>query len=224
MTVTRRPPWWRRLFPKREPLAAGERPGRRRSTGEVAGGARRRGFAGWRKVVIALAIVAAAVAVLGPFRKKLVERPYTWAREQFVDPVEIHPPRASGPSLPGHPPRLAIDTSTATFWAPPGAPRRKAITVRLDGATDLRKVGFRLGSADDFTRFSRPRVVRVRFLDGDGRVVEQRFLRLRDTPDRQVFDLEGDDVTRVRVSIVSVYPGQKRPEAAIAKIALWKRG
>jgi hypothetical protein len=218
-----RPPWWRRLFPKRAPLAAGERPGRRRGRGDLGGGARRRGFAVWGKVVVGLAIVAAAIAVIGPWRESLLDRPYNWARDQFVDPVEIHPPRATGQGLPGHPAGHAIDTSTATFWAPPGAPRRKAIIVRLDGATDLRKIGFRLGS-DDFTRFSRPRVVSVRYANGDGKVVSRRFLRLRDTPDRQVFDLEGNGVTRVRVAIVSVYPGQDRREAAIAKIALWKRG
>jgi len=138
--------------------------------------------------------------------------------------VEIHPPRASGQSLAGHPARHAIDTSTATFWAPPGAPRQKTITVRLNEETDLRKVGFRLGSAGDFTRFSRPRVVRLRFFDSGGRLVRQRFRRLRDTPDRQVYDIEANDVSRVQVMIVSVYPGQKRPQAAIAKIALWRRG
>jgi hypothetical protein len=177
-----------------------------------------------RKAVLVLALVAVAFALLGPFRDTLLEEPYGWAREQFVDPVEIHPPRASGPALRGHPPAHAIDTQTGTFWATPGAPLQKAMLVQLAEPTDLRKVGFRLGSGEDFTRFARPRALGIRFLDDRGRLVERRVQGLRDTSELQVFDVDVDGVSRVRVRVLRVYPGQKRREAAIAKVALWKRG
>jgi hypothetical protein len=208
-------PWYRRvvnrLFGVRT-RQAGWRP-QRVGPPNVMGGV-------WR--IVRLAIVAIiAVALLAfllvpSFHNAVVDRAtktFTSLRIALrpnYDPV--HPTAATATSaIASHPPALAMDGFSNTYWAARASDRAPVLVLRFSGPVDIAAIGFRSGAsgtapADAFTSQPRPHTVHLVFSNGytsDLSLIDQdptqptQFTKLPDGKAKQV--------TFVEIHVQSVY-------------------
>jgi hypothetical protein len=207
-------PWYRRFFNKvfgvrtRE---AGWRPSRV-GPPNVMGGV-------WRIVRLALGalIVVALLAFLfvPSFHNAVADRVSktftTWriALRPNYDPV--HPIGASATSaIAGHPPMLAMDGFSNTYWAALASDRAPVLVLRFNGSQDIAEIGFRLGASgtapvDAFLLQPRPHIVHLVFSNGyttdltlkDQEATQVQFYALGDGKAKQV--------TFVEIHVQTVY-------------------
>jgi len=200
-------PWYRRFFNKvfgvrtRE---AGWRPSRV-GPPNVMGGV-------WRVIrlaIVALIVVAALAFLLIPsFHNAVVGRAtsaFTAIRKAVhpnYDPVT--PIGASATTaIAGHPPMLAIDRFSNTYWASLASDHAPVLVLRFSGPQDLAEIGFRSGAsgtapADLFLSQPRPHTVHLVFSNGyttdltlkDQDATQPQFYALDDTKTRQVAFVE----------------------------------
>jgi len=200
-------PWYRRLFNKvfgvrtRE---AGWRPSRV-GPPNVMGGV-------WRIIrlaIVALIVVAALAFLFIPsFHNAVVDRAtsgFTAIRKAIhpnYDPVT--PIGASATTaIAGHPPMLAIDRFSNTYWAALASDHAPVLVVRFSGPQDLAEIGFRSGAsgtapADLFLSQPRPHTVHLVFSNGyatdltlkDQDATQPQFYALDDSKTKQVAFVE----------------------------------
>ena len=200
-------PWYRRFFNKvfgvrtRE---AGWRPSRV-GPPNVMGGV-------WRVIrlaIVALIVVAALAFLLIPsFHNAVVGRAtsaFTAIRKAVhpnYDPVT--PIGASATTaIAGHPPMLAIDRFSNTYWASLASDHAPVLVLRFSGPQDLAEIGFRSGAsgtapADLFLSQPRPHTVHLVFSNGyttdltlkDQDATQSQFYALDDTKTKQVAFVE----------------------------------
>ena len=220
-------PWYRRLLPRRRPLAAGERPAglRRRLDTEHHGGFAIRMFKAVRNLVIVVLIALAALyAAVPPVRDAVnarVQPVVTDLRKQIIPhdaPVHAVGASATG-ELPGHGASLAVDSFANTYWAADvSGGKQPVLTVLFDRPVDLYDYLFLSGAPDNFQAQGRPRDLHIAF--SDGRTWD---LTLKDQPDKQQYSFTAKKVDRIEIQIRSVYPSATGSGVAIRDIEFFTR-
>jgi hypothetical protein len=213
-------PWWRRLLPRRKPLAAGERPA---STGGRGAGA----FIGrtLRTLVAVVAVLAVlAYALLPGVRQGVNVKAITLFQQArlalnlgTLEPV--HPTQAAASSsVPGHGPELLIDQVKNDYWAADIAhDAQPKIVLTLPSATDLGAMLVTSGAGPDFVKLARPKDVLLTYSDGS-----TQELTLTDDAKPTTYVLNGRHVATLTVQVLSVYPGQQSTAVAIAELELFR--
>ena len=113
---------------------------------------------------------------------------------------------ASGTGLKGHAPQLMFD-GTQGYWAAPFATEPPVqVNAGFSPSATINKVRFVSGASDNFAADARPRNVTLEFLDANGAVVATKAYELKDTHDPQDFDAGAKGVTKLRLTVVSVFP------------------
>ena len=213
-------PWWRRFLNRvfgvrtRE---AGWRP-HRVGPPNVMGGV-------WRIVRLAIGaiIVVALLAFLflPSFHNLVVDRAttaFTTVRK-IVHPNydPIYPIGASASSaIANHPPTLAIDRFTNTYWAALPNDHTPTLVLRFAGPQDLAEIGFTSGAsgtapADTFLAQPRPHGIHLVFSDGT-----TQDLSLTDSEKAQFSAITAKQVTFVEIHIQSVWPTAAAPPSSVA--------
>jgi hypothetical protein len=229
--IARQPPWWRRLLGRRgRTYQAGER--RRRGTNANTG--LQRVQHGSYRVARLLGLLATlGIVSVAAIRGDVVGHSrdgIDWIRRTLFPRYEPAIPTRfkASKSLPGHPARLAFDKNRTSFWAEgaAGDGRGQKIVARFDRVVDIARVGFLVGDQSkpqNFVNSPVPHRLRLRFFDRNGKIVGRKVLFLAQKPDFQRFTVEAKDVTRVGVTIVSVYHSPKGHAAAIAEIEFFEK-
>jgi hypothetical protein len=214
-------PWWRRLLARlrgRRAHAAGYRP---RTRTRFRGGP-------WTVLVFLLAAVVAVALI--PSLRGLVGAGVTAVRDRLANREQVTPVNATASSsADGHPAKNLYDAATNVYWAP-SVPSTGAVGqwVALDLARPVRLLDlvFTTGISADRQQFlteARPEHVEVTLTAADG-TTRVRSLRLHDAAGAQRFDVTGDGVTRIQVTIRSIYGARPGRQVAIAEVEVFVRG
>lgn len=204
--------WWRKFLPRRKPPTAGTRPNRRVGT------VRRRvgQILRWSFVVTLLTAVGAYGLV--PSFRNLINTQATSVIHSVKDifGTDLTPVRPTGITAtaesPDHPPGLAFDNATNTFWLAPVAPRPPALVLDFGREVDLREAIVRVGDPADLQAAHRPKKLHLVYPTGRTFDVD-----LADTPDPQTVRLEGVAST-VEVHVVEWHSSLRGNEIALAEI------
>ncbi|NUT51903.1 MAG: zinc ribbon domain-containing protein [Saccharothrix sp.] len=206
--------WWRRFLPDRRPPEAGTRPGRR--AGTVRRGVGR--VLRWSFVVALLAAIGAYGLI--PSFRGLVNTTATGVvrdvKGLFVtDLTPVRPVAVSATAeSPGHPPQLAADNATNTFWLAPVTPQPPALVLDFGREVDLREAIVRVGNPEDLQAAHRPKKLHLVYPTGETFDVD-----LADTPDEQRVKIEGSaGSSKVEVHVVELHRSLRGDEVAIAEI------
>jgi hypothetical protein len=221
--------WWRRVLARlrRKPIAAGERPGRRRDA-MARPPVRRRRRLGLGSLGLMGAVVIAVAAFAGPWRSTIVHRVQSFVNHAksaaHVVYVPVHPVSATATSAaPGHPAAAAIDTVRQTYWATNAARSGigQRLTLTLDGSSRLDKVRFISGASSDPGLFvTEPRIHTVAVF-ANGKAVAT--LILVDSPNEQTFAIKVASAHQISFVIDSVYAGTKGTATSVAEVELFRR-
>jgi hypothetical protein len=186
----------------------------------------------WQRKPGLLALAALVLFVVGlnpTWRSQIAGAPTRLAGEvrRTIAPawnaVDVTAAQANA-QVPSHEASFAVDRRKDTYWAAPAGTSETTwptLTITLGQAADVDKIGFTARAAADpqaFRALPRPHDVHVDFFDGRGT-----DLQLRDVPDFQPLDVEGHQVTRVRIQIRSVWPGQTATTVALAEVEFFER-
>ncbi|MFD7031410.1 zinc ribbon domain-containing protein [Streptomyces sp. NPDC059917] len=203
-----RAPWWRRLFGGRGRAVpwAGERPRLRRVLGR---------FGTW---IVLAAVVALAVLGFAHLRDGIDA-----ARDHFAKRAPVAPDRVTASrSYPDHPPELAFDKRSNTWWGPGvsqsgqgewveatfGEPTRLLDVIITPGVS---------GRADKIGGSALPHRVTATVTGKDGKVTTRR-LTLDQGAGGQRRAFRVGEATKVRFTIESSYAASGDKQAALAEI------
>ncbi|MFF7140646.1 hypothetical protein ACFZB5_05330 [Streptomyces nodosus] len=209
-----RPPWWRRILPGRErlPLSAGSRPGAR----------------AWRRPRLALPVFLVVLALVAWLARAQLSELFTFAEDSAGDPKPLHPTqvRASSQAR-SHRAQAAFDGFNNRYWAPaaPGSGTGQYLEAGFEHPVRLRKLLITSGSSakpDEFLRQARPSEITVTLVSAQGERTTK-DLHLDDTPGQQSFDVQGSDVTRVRLTVHAAYGARQDRRVAIAEVEFFGR-
>jgi hypothetical protein len=166
------------------------------------------------KLLLALAVAAAAVGAVGPWRSTLLHKGkslFSSARKTVAPSYNLVTPigAAATSSLPDHPAKLLIDEIKTTYWAASasatgGAGQLIGVTFALpqQPTVNLDRINFFSGVADDFASQPRPSEVLIAYDNG-----QSDDLMLKNQPDVQVLDLKhGHAVRSLQMIIKGTYP------------------
>ncbi|MBB4907044.1 NADase-type glycan-binding domain-containing protein [Actinophytocola algeriensis] len=208
--------WWRRVFRRRrKKYPLGTRPGAK-GTRNRRSWLMRLTFRRVRAAIVILGLTLGLVyALYPPFRAVIIDNTRALYRKivPTMDPVR---PAAltSLSALPGHDPRLLIDTYDDTYWAADLSGNRPKITVRFDESYLLRSIIIHSGAADEFTENGRPSILRLTYSTGKS----ENVLPI-DTRGEQNLQLSNSTlVTSVTIEVVDVYSGTERQTVAISEL------
>ncbi|TQM83943.1 hypothetical protein FHX81_6377 [Saccharothrix saharensis] len=207
--------WWRGLLPRRKPPTAGSRPNRR------VGAVRRRiGQVLRWSFVVALLTAVGAYGLVPSFRSLINSRATTIVHSiEDVFGTDLTPVRpttiTATAASPDHPPALAFDNATNTFWLAPVTPRPPALVLDFGREVDLREAIVRVGDPADLQAAHRPGKLHLVYPTGRTFDVD-----LADTPDPQTVRLEGVAST-VEVHVVEWHNSLRGTEIALAEIELF---
>ena len=218
-------PWYRRFWNRLFGVRTYEAGYRHRRVGppNVLGGVMRV----VRLAILALIVVALLAFALVPSFHNLVVNKVTTgvtAVRKIVhpnyDPVNPIGVSAST-SIAGHPPTLAIDGFSNTYWAAVPNDRAPFLTIKFAKPTDLAEIGITSGAsglapADQYRGQPRPEQIHLVFSDNS-----TQDITLADKPATQFIALNNvKQVTSVEVHIVSTYPtaGPAPSSVAITEI------
>lgn len=206
--------WWRRLLPARKPPAAGTRPTRH------SGAVRRRVGRVLRwSLVVALLTAVGAYGLVPSFRGLVDTRAAAVVQDvKGVFATDLTPVRPTGITAtaesPGHPPDLAFDNATNTFWLAPVEPRPPALVLDFGREVDLREAIVRVGDPDDLQAAHRPKKLHLVYPTGRTFDVD-----LADTPDAQTVPVGGSaGASSVEVHVVEWHASLRGDEVALAEI------
>ena len=219
----RRPSWWRRLifFWRNRPLPyAGQRPRLRRGPGQAI-----------RPVVWTAVVVVVVVVAVNEYTPVSAN-----VRDHFAKPNEISNwTIAASHEDPNHPAKLLHDTYSDTWWGSGFAPQNSngaSLTVTFSQPVNLLDMGLTPGAgtaADAFGAQGSPETVDVELIPipGKGAPTKKTFT-LDDQPGFQKFELRGDDIRQVVLTVTSSYqPTSATPpkevETAITEVEFYTR-
>lgn len=207
-------PWYRRLFPSRKVLLAGERPHRQalsQAAPRVLGNMARLAVAG----AILLAIVAyGLVPAVRSNVNETIANLITAVRHQLIpryDRVYAHDARASG-AVAGHSPLMTIDGFSNTYWAADVSRGQKpSLTIAFDHPVDLAKILITSGASADFQAEPRPHDIQLVFSDQSTKTIT-----LRDDQKPQEYAVDAKQVKSIEIRILSVYAALQGQGTAVA--------
>nr|WP_229888110.1 hypothetical protein [Streptomyces olivaceoviridis] len=209
-----RPPWWRRILPSRDPRppAAGDRP-------------RLRVWRRPRLTLPAFLIVLVVVAWLA--RAQLTEL-FTFAQDSTGDPKPLHPAhvRASSQAS-SHRAQAAFDGFNNRYWAPAarGSGTGQYLEADFEHPVRMRQLLVTSGIStkpDEFLSQARPSEITVTLVSSRGEHTTKN-LSLNDAPGQQSFEVQGADVTRVRLTVDAAYGTRPDRRVAIAEVEFFGR-
>lgn len=220
----RRPSWWRRLifFWRNRPLPfAGQRPRLRRGPGQAV-----------RPLIWGVVLVGLIVVVV---------KEYTPAsenvRDHFAKPNEVSNwTVTSSHQDPNHQPKLLHDTYSDTWWGSGFSTQNTngvSVTVNFTQPVNLLDLGITPGAgtaADTFGMQGSPETVQAELIPipGKGEPIRSTFT-LDDQPGFQKFQLRGDDIAQVVLTVTSSYPATSptadpaKTETAISELEFYTR-
>lgn len=220
----RRPSWWRRLFFfwRNRPLPfAGQRPRLRRGPGQAI-----RPLV-WLAVLVALIVVV--VQEYTPTSKNV--------RDHFAKPNEISNwTVAAAHQDSNHPAKLLHDTYSDTWWGSGFSPQNTngvTVTVNFTQPANLLDLGITPGAgtaADTFGMQGSPETIQAVLIPipGKGQPIKSVFT-LDDQPGFQKFQLRGDDISQVVLTVTSSYPATSptadpaKTETAVSELEFYSR-
>jgi hypothetical protein len=222
--VTVKVPWYRRLFPARQPraVAAGDRP-----TSIVRGGD---GFRIPVLPILGVMLVAAVAAYLliPSLHKQVDQTARSWyhAAKVTIAPstVPIRPVSVTASSqVKGHEAQLAVDTYTDTYWQVDlRQDPHPVLTLTFSGPADLVYAYFTNGPADKYAEQARPKLLHIIYSDGSSQDIT-----LPDRHDQYGVELHARGVTWMKIQVMSVYDatgsGPNSKFMALAEIELFMR-
>lgn len=221
-------PWWRKLLPRRgaKVRKSGDRPKRGGRGGKSKLGV----FVGAtfkvvrRVVAVALVLGGIAYGMFAPFRGWVNERGAeakgTFERMFFPTyaPVSAAEAPTASAQLPEHPPNMAVDGQSDSFWGAPVGAVEPNMVVRFDRKVDLAKIIVHNGDGADFKATHRAQKLHLVYSSG-----KTTDVTLQDRPDPQTIDVEnGEDVDSVEVHIVSTFKSVTGAELAISEIEFYE--
>jgi hypothetical protein len=171
------------------------------------------------RLAIALILVVAVLAFLliPSFHNLVVDKAtaaFTTVRKAIrpnLDP--IYPTGASASTaIAAHPPTLAMDGFSNTYWAASAADRTPTLVIKFAGPQDLAEIGFTSGPPGDQFR-SQPRPHAVHLVFSDNSVKD---LSLADSKTAQFFEIKATQVTSVEIHVLSVWPTATAAPSAVA--------
>jgi hypothetical protein len=221
-----RPSWWRRLicifFWRNRPLPfAGQRPRLRRGPGQAI-----RPLI-WGVVLVVLVVVVAEQ--YSPTSKNV--------RDHFAKPNEISNWTVSASRQdPNHQAKLLHDTYSDTWWGSGFSPQNSnglSVTVNFTQPANLLDLGVTPGAgtaADTFGLQGAPETIEAELIPipGKGQPTKTTFT-LDDQPGFQKFQLRGDDIGQVVLTVTSSYPATSpsadpaKSETAISELEFYSR-
>jgi len=218
-------PWWRQFLKRFDRTArpVGSRPSRfkARTLRGVSTAVR-------RALLVGVLILALLYAVI-PSMRSLVNGAVLGIKDRvealFVPQyAPVRPTSFSATAeIPDHPPELAFDLITNTFWAAPNAAAEPTLVVGFDRPTRLVRAIVRVGGGEDFQAFGRPETLHLVYSAG-GTTIGTSDVVLNDTPEAQeVMFSGGDGATSVEIHVVSVYRSVQSPGVALSEIELFER-
>lgn len=216
-------PWWRRVFFfwRNRPLPfAGQRPRLRRGPGGVVR------VAVWGAVVVVLVVV-----VVQQYKPASAE-----VRDHFAKPNEVSNWTVEASHQdPNHPAKLLHDTYSDTWWGSGYSPQNTngtCLTVTFTQPANLLDMGLTPGAgtaADTFGTQGAPQTIDVELIPipGKGAPVKK-TITVDDQPGFQKFELRGDDIRQVVLTITSSYPPigdspAKAVETAVSEVEFYTR-
>jgi hypothetical protein len=212
--LTVRLPWYRRFFNRVFGIRTREAGWRPRRVGppNVIGVV-------WRIIRLAiLAVIAVgllAFLLVPSFHTTVVDRvtaAVTAIRKAVhpnYDPVTPISATASS-AIANHPPMLAIDRYSNTYWAALASDHAPVLVIHFSGTQDLNEIGFRSGAsgsapADAFLTQPRPHVVHLVFSNG---YATDTTLKDQDATQPQFYPIEDGKATKVtfvEIHVMSIY-------------------
>jgi hypothetical protein len=220
--VVIRPPWWKRLIPKRKPkvLDAGARPGQKGVKSRQRPSLKRLIKPVRRVASIILLVLTILYGLSATFRERVNSR---WSNaknrvESKINPdyLPVRPSSAQANNFrPEHPGTLAVDGFTNTFWvAPAGGRVEPTLVLVFSEAIDLDRAIVRNGSALNFQGSNRAKDLHLVYSTG------QSFdVTLKDTPDQQELDIDnGQKIKSVEIHVMSVYQSLQGTDLAISEM------
>ncbi len=175
-----------------------------------------------------LVVVGMVLAYLGPLRNPInseISRLKAAVSNRLaLKYVNIYPVSATASSsLAAFPPTNAIDGLSTTYWAAKPTANSgvgQSLTMTFSPSTRLDKIGFIIGANDtpaDYTSEPRPAKVTVSF--NNGKSVNYTLV---DSSSFQSFTLLRTNVSRVTITIKSVYLSPLGKSVAIAEVLFYK--
>lgn len=230
-------PWWKRIFTRspKQPKAAGQRKGK--SARRAVDGAR---SAGWRvawamamlrRGLFLLALVGIAVPLAVPSLRNVVidkgsgafssVRRVIMPSFHAVRPIEAQ----ATSSAPDHDPILARDGFNNTYWAEgaEGDGIGQTITFIFDGKVDIDRIVITPGASEPPEAFiTQPRPKDLHIVLDNGTSLD---VTLKDELDDQGFAVKkGKGVSKVEVTISSVYKSTQGSDTSISEVEFFKKG
>lgn len=204
--VVAKVPWWRRILPRRKPVAASSRPKESKSRSLPVS-----------KYAVLMAVFFVLVLV-GFSLRDAIGGAYQRVVDRVVGSEPVQPKMSASSNAPGAPATQANDGTSNKFWAPAaGDANGEFLRAEFDEPVRLLHIIVTPGVSTkqpEFLAAGRPRVLSLMVTDGDGEVSRER-LELADTAGPQTFDVVHADVERLRLTIVSSKQGT-RPGAPVA--------
>ncbi|WP_280728105.1 discoidin domain-containing protein [Kitasatospora sp. MAA4] len=206
--------WWRRCL----------RWWRRRRTN------RRRGPSGRVGRVVSRVLVLALLAALVDAGVGYGPRIVNALRDRYTAPAPVHGVSETASSAaPGHPASDAVDGTWNHYWAPADPPTGPPVGEWLEVgfARPFRLLDLVVHSGasdqqDEFLKQARPAQVEITVSVDAGRTV-QKTVQLEDKPAPQTIHLPVAGVTRIRLTIRSVYGMQPSALAAVGEVEFFER-
>ena len=219
----RRPSWWRRLifFWRNRPLPfAGQRPRLRRGPGSVI-----------RVVVWGAVVVVLVVVVVQEYKPAS-----TNVRDHFAKPNEVSNWTVEGSHQdPNHQAKLLHDTHYDTWWGSGYSPQNTngtSLTITFTQPANLLDMGITPGAgtaADTFGTQGAPETIDAELIPIPGKGAPiKKTITVDDQPGFQKFELRGDDIRQVVLTITSSYPPTadnpgKAVETAVSEVEFYTR-
>ncbi|MEZ0240436.1 MAG: hypothetical protein ACAH65_06530, partial [Chloroflexota bacterium] len=227
----RKRPWWRRFFPERKPLAAGERSARLRSAEAGRRGGVGRGIRTTLSMLLVLLVAFAVVGYLAvPGIHRAVDSAIKGIVRNFEQPEQIYPVAGSASdSIADHGPDLAFDKTYNLYWAGPLEPSPPSIEFSFNQPTDVVALLVTPGALDAPTDYARPKDIRITFSDGTSHEVTLDDATLVNAENgqgkrlaAQTVGVSGNGTTSVKLEILSVYDGTT-PAVAVAEVEFFTK-
>ncbi|MDQ1565170.1 MAG: hypothetical protein QOF96_50, partial [Actinomycetota bacterium] len=224
VVVTAPLPWWRRawnwivarLAHRPTIFKAGERPvHRRRSTG----GLKRNLFRLAGVLVLVAALIPAVRGRLGD----AVSGPYGRVKDALTATyTPVRPIRVTATSsAPNHPPQLAADRLSSTYWAEgaPGPGEDQKLIFAFHEPVSIARVIITSGASDGaFLSQPRPRILHVVYDSGGTDEIV-----LQDVPTPQSVKVQAKHVTKIEFAITLVHQSATGGDCAISEVEFFTK-
>lgn len=182
----------------------------------------------WRRPRLVIPVTVLALLGGGYYARPHLGRITNFVRDRSATPEEVNPTAVRASSVaPGHPAKSAFDGFTNRYWSasPDARGRREFLEADFEQPVHLLKVVVYSGVStkqDEFITRARPKDVTVTLFDANNVEKGHRTIHLRDEVGQQTFDVRGDKVLRVRLTVDSTF-GSSKPPVTVTEVEFFRR-